>query len=214
MSRRVRTALLALVAVVVVVVAAAVAWPDLDGEPASEEAPSPTPTTAPDLGLADVDTSTTAIARAAFCDRVAPEAVTAALGAEPTGATSYADGDRAAVVGRVSDIAHEFSCTWTAGTTIARAWVFAPPVTRTTATALARQAAREEGCTRVAGAPALGSPTAALVCRPGPARVQASFRGLLGDAWLTCSVAGPLEPTEAAQRADRWCVDVLGAVRA
>ena len=90
-----------------------------------------------------------------------------------------------------------------------RAWVFAPPVTRSRATELVEDAAGREGCTRAATAPAYGSPSVALVCPAGDRR-WASFRGLYGDAWLACSLAAPASLTEQQllDRAGRWCVAV------
>ena len=174
-------------------------------------APPARPTTPPEVTLSEVDTLTTAVRREAFCDAVAPGAVQAALATVPTGSTSYVDGQAAQVTGQVEDIAHEFACGWTASRVTARAWVFAPPVTRRVATDLVRTAQREEGCEAEPQAPPFGRPSVALVCRT-TTGLQASFRGLFGDAWLTCTVSGRLERSEATERADRWCVAVLDAL--
>ncbi|MDO9454919.1 hypothetical protein, partial [Nocardioides sp.] len=184
-----------------------------DGEPDAGSSPATTapPTTAPTVPLAEVDTLTTAVRRDAFCDAVAPDAVEAALGGPSTESTSYADGQNARVVGRVQDIAHEFACAWTTDTAAARAWVFAPPVTPRVAAGLVEDAKAEQGCRADTASPAFGKPSIALVCRTARG-VQASYRGLFGDAWLTCTVAGPVDRDEAAERADRWCVAVLDAV--
>lgn len=213
MPRVLRTVLLAAVAVgVLVAVGLVVGTGDDDPSGAGTTTPA-APTTAPDVALAEVDTTTVAVARTAFCDAVPAEAVEAALGAAPSDATTYADGQRAQVTGDVRDIAHEFGCGWTTASANARAWVFAPPVTRRTARALVAEAREQDGCTAVPGSPAFGEPSVALTCRTGRG-TQASFRGLFGDAWLTCTVAGRLGPDAAVERADRWCVAVLAAVRA
>ena len=83
-----------------------------------------------------------------------------------------------------------------------------------TATAgdLAESAASRESCTQPAGAPPYGSPSLALVC-PAGNRTWASFRGLFGDAWLSCSLSAPATLSEAdlLDRAGRWCVAVAEA---
>ncbi|MDP1788725.1 MAG: hypothetical protein Q8K56_00210, partial [Rhodoglobus sp.] len=66
-----------------------------------------------------------------------------------------------------------------------------------------------------AGAPAYGVPSLALVCEDGGTRLR-SYRGLFGDAWLTCQLSAPKTVTAAVQadRASRWCVSVASAVEA
>ena len=85
-------------------------------------------------------------------------------------------------------------------------------MTRTRATDLVADAAGREGCTTAAPAPANGAPSVALVCPAGD-RTWASFRGLFGDAWLSCSLAAPaqLGEKELLDRAGRWCVAVAQA---
>lgn len=218
MPRVLRTALIAVVAVVVLVVGGivvgAVVGTGGDDDPSDARTTTPAATTtAPDVPLDEVDTSTVAVARTEFCGDVAPEAAEAALGEAPSDTTTYADGQSAQVTGTVRDIAHEFGCGWSTPRANARAWVFAPPVTRRAARELVADARAEDGCSVESNAPAFGEPSVALTCRTGRG-VQASFRGLFGDAWLTCTVAARLEPAEALERADRWCVAVLAAARA
>jgi hypothetical protein len=173
---------------------------------------SAAPTEPPAVLLGDIDTQTLAVTRDTFCADVSPEAVETALGGPPTGTREYGDGDRVQVTGRVRDIAHEFGCTWTTSTTNARAWVFAPPVTRRGAADLVRAARRESGCRAVPSAAAFGSPSIALRCRTSRG-VQASYRGLFGDAWVTCAVADRRATSsgDVVDRAERWCVAVLAA---
>jgi hypothetical protein len=180
-------------------------------DPEPEAAPS-----APSTPLASYDTAGLVVARAPFCDRIAEEAVTAVLGGEQAASSSYENGESARIGDR-RDVAHEHGCAYRAedGTT-ARAWVFAPPVTPARARGLARAAESERGCRPAAEAPAFGRPSAALVCRDGDDST-ASFRGLFGDAWLTCTVtassaAGDPEGVEdQLDRAGRWCVAVVEA---
>jgi hypothetical protein len=164
--------------------------------------------------LSAFDTAGLVVARSAFCSGIGPDPVLAALGAEPASSSSYGNGERAAVTAAVSDVAHEFDCTWRLPDgTEARAWVFAPPVTTARAKDLATAAVAARGCERPADAPAFGTPTAALVCTRGDS-LEASYRGLFGDAWLACSITAPTGDTERADLVDRtgrWCVAVARA---
>jgi hypothetical protein len=174
-----------------------------------QAAPSSTPEPTPAPSLADVDTTSLVVARTGFCDRVADDAVTAALGARATGGNAYGNGERAVLADGVEDVAHEFGCVWTAGDAEARAWVFAPPVSPSDAQALRKAAGAQDGCRASDGAAAFGEPGVALVCRT-PAGPVASYRGLFGDAWLACSVGGASRQ-DAVGRADRWCAAVAVA---
>ena len=167
-------------------------------------APAPPP---PGAELADVDTTTLTIPRTDFCAEVAPIAVERALGAEPSAADAYGNGDSAALTPRVTDIAHEYHCRWTAGKATARAWVFTPPVTPKQAARLARQAGAAAECREIPGAPAFGAPSTALAC-DSPSGREVSFRGLFGDAWLVCSLAGEGPVDDLTDRAGRWCAAV------
>lgn len=180
---------------------------------------SPTPTSLPSESstpLASYETAGLSVAREAFCARIAPVEVVEALGGEVASSTSYNNGEPAQVTSRVKDVAHEFDCTWTAadGTT-ARAWVFAPPVTRARARDLEKQARAMADCRPDEGAPDFGTHSVALLC--GASRfTTASYRGLFGDAWLTCSLRTRAQGTDQGElldRAGRWCVTVVEAAR-
>ncbi len=221
-SPPVRSLLLALVATLAAVGAGVAVT---DGEEAPDDvAPAATdPTTSPGTGtadtpatgtpLADFDTRTVAITRGAFCDAVPDDAVERALGRAATEATAYGDGQPARVTDGVRDVAHEYACTWTGGGVSARAWVFAPPVTPADARGLVAGARAEEGCEPQPDAAAYGAPTVALRCGTGR-EITLSHRGLFGDAWLSCSLAGPVPAAEAADRTGRWCVAVAQAAAA
>lgn len=162
--------------------------------------------------LADYDTSVVAIARAPFCERIDPEALAAALdGGEVTAERDWTDGDTLDRVG----VVHEFGCRRRAedGAEV-RAWVLAPPVTGERAGRLARAARQERNCRRRADAPSYGDPSVALLCT-GASRNFASYRGLFGDAWLSCTLAlpGDVARRELLDRAGRWCVAVAEAAR-
>jgi hypothetical protein len=175
-----------------------------DDEPTSGPAAfTPTP-------LTSFDTRALTVPRAAFCDDIDPRQVEAALGGEPVDATSYENGEEVTLADGVTDVAHEFGCTWIrADQSEARAWVFAPPVDAKRAAALVKAAGRSEGCL-ASPEPAYGSPSVELLCTSEAGGV-ASYRGLFGDAWLTCElslkppgVSGP----ELLRRTGAWCVGV------
>lgn len=162
--------------------------------------------------LSDYDTTTVSIARAPFCHRVPAEAVSAALGGPAKSTDSYVPGQRRQV-GKSSDVLHEYGCRFTAGQVSARAWVFAPPVTASAAADVIK--ASDKGCKRPTHAPAYGRPTTASLCG-GKVRT-ATFRGLFGDAWLSCSLTEPkgrLDDTALLDRAGEWCVAVAKAASA
>jgi hypothetical protein len=182
-----------------------------DDDPAPAAAPSETSTP-----LAELATDTLVVRRGSFCAGLDAAAVEEALGGEPAAASSYDNGEPARLARGVKDVAHEFGCTWrrTDGTT-ARAWVFTPPVTSREARAMARSATTTSGCSAVADASAFGRPSAAVACRA-DGTIDASYRGLFGDAWLSCALAVPAAAASAdrddlVERADRWCVAVATA---
>ncbi|WP_182524039.1 hypothetical protein [Nocardioides dongkuii] len=188
----------------------------LGSGPAAEDdaaaPPAPVPTSTP---LAELDTDALAVRRAGFCAAVAPERVAEALGAEPSRAAAYDDGDRVALGAGVTDVAHEHGCAWTAADgTVARGWVFAPPVTPGQARELARDALRADGCARLPDAASFGTPSAGVLCEAGRSR-EAAYGGLWGDAWLSCSLRVPASsdttPGRLADRTSRWCASVLVA---
>ncbi|GAA4811226.1 hypothetical protein ACFQ0K_03820 [Nocardioides caeni] len=172
--------------------------------------------------LADYDTTTTAVQRAEFCDLLPAEAATEALDAEATG-SAYGNGDASDIVPG-GDVAHEYGCRFVPADDTAddnrsgieaRAWVFAPPVTADRATMLIRAAQRTRGCTVDPAAPAYGAPSVAVQCTSAGRRT-ASFRGLFGDAWLSCSLSLPDSTPidDLVDRAGRWCVAVALAASA
>lgn len=184
----------------------AVACTGDDGGPQADPSVAATP-------LQDFSTSGIAVTRGEFCDQVPEGAAEQALGGAVARTGHYGTGDRAAVTTGVKDVAHEFNCTFVAGDgTRARAWVFAPPVTVQRAKQLARETRR--GCTVPTGAAKFGQPSVATVCRHS-GRVETAYRGLFGDAWLSCSVSTEKpERTERLGRAGSWCVRVVEATRA
>jgi hypothetical protein len=164
--------------------------------------------------LSEYDTRSVVVERSAFCSGIGGDQVSAALGDAPESSSSYLNGERAQVTRKLRDVADEFDCTWLgADGTVARAWVFAPPVTPARAGDLAAAAPAARGCERVADAPTFGAPSVATFCASSTER-QASYRGLFGDAWLACSITAPASDTERAElldRTGRWCVAVARA---
>ncbi|MEZ5093701.1 hypothetical protein [Nocardioides sp.] len=186
----------------------------------SDDAPEPRPT--PDRGtpLAEVDTVHLAIARAPFCEAVDGAAVTRALDGDARSESAYAPGDRVKLGPHLKDVAHEYGCVFKgAAKAEARAWVFAPPVTRPQARTMIAGAV-PKGCRALADAPALGKPSTASWCvdrgtKTAAAPATVTFSGLFGDAWLTCSVrAKKVAEDDLVDRAGRWCTAVVAAVEA
>ncbi len=160
--------------------------------------------------LVDLDTTGLTVIRAGFCGDVDPREVSAALSGEPVAESGYENGDEVVLSTEVADIVHEFGCSWTGDNgTEARAWVFAPPVDAERAARLVREAGQGDAC-EPAPTPAFGAPSVGLVCADATG-VRASYRGLFGDAWLTCelTIADPaVEIAELRERAGAWCVGV------
>jgi len=170
-------------------------------------------TVATDTGtsLEDVDTTALAVPRAPFCELVDPAAVTVALGEEAADASTYRSGQRAKITTDVTDVVHEFGCSWNAGDSVAEAWVFAPPVTRERANRLVTLTRERAGCSEAAGAAAYGDPTVATSCRADTG-IEVTYRGLFGDAWLACALTSPGgQQEELLDGAGRWCAAVATA---
>lgn len=170
------------------------------GDP--QGAPSTPAASQPTLSLSDVDTGALAVTRAEFCDQIPAVAVEAALGGSVSGTSATASRERVAIEAGLRDVVHEFSCTFTGAAGVARAWVFAPPVTRGFARTVIDQQPR--GCRPLAQAARFGVPSVALRCGD-----ELRYAGLFGDAWLTCTLeaAGADLPA----RADEWCAAVAVA---
>ena len=196
---RVARATLAVVATLLIALLGA----GCSGSAGSGPEPTAAPSEAVDEGtpLADVDTTSLVVARAPFCDAVDPAAVARALGEEPAEGSAYRSGQRIKLSDDVADVVHEFGCRWTAGDSVAEAWVFVPPVTRERAADLVRT-----GCRGVRD-PAFGEPSTA--CRNQADGVATyTFRGLFGDAWLSCRLTVGAGQEDTRDRADRWCAAV------
>lgn len=204
----------ALVVVVVAVLLVTLGDSDEAGDaPAGGDSPGADVTTASPpvpTPLEDVDTSVLTVPRESFCELVAPESLSTTLGGEPDDVRTYANGESTVIASGVEDIAHEYGCRWKRGRTVARAWVFAPPVTPDSAQDLAKTARGEEGCSVKRSAPDFGDPSVALTCRAGKS-VEASYRGLFGDAWLACSLNAPGSRQDVLARTGDWCVAVAEA---
>jgi len=205
-------------------VLAAVMREDVPATPSGPGA-APAPTSLEQLARADV-----VVARADFCDRVPIGQVEDALGAEVATSERYgpgdpgdfgAPGDQGRPGSAGAEVVHEYGCSWTTATgDVARAWVFAPPVTRARAARLATLLASTPGCERDPSnltVPAYGDPTATITCGTGTGTVSRTRAGLFADAWLSCSLATPTAAPAAAPaadlgaRSDAWCVSVAVA---
>jgi hypothetical protein len=178
----------------------------LDADEPTSSGPPPFSTTP----LESFDSSLVTVPRASFCDSVDLREVEAALGGEPVDAQSYDSGEEVTLTEGVTDVAHEFGCTWVrADQTEARAWVFAPPVDADRARRLVHEAGRQQGCL-ASPDPAFGSPSVGLLCTS-EAGGRASYQGLFGDAWLTCELTSKdaqVTGAELLRRTGAWCVGV------
>ncbi len=198
-------------------VAAVVVRPLVTGPgPEPEARPSTGPTQA-STPLDSLDVSDLPIAREPFCGRLDEADVAVALAAPVSAAGHYGNGDRAALARGLTDVSHEFACTFRAGSGArAQAWVFAAPVTPAEARSILRAAQRESGCSRLASTPTYGTPSVTTLCRTSrPASRSVTLRGLFGDAWLTCRLSSPpglAGPARTERRAERWCVSVAEAL--
>ena len=206
-----------MVALAVLVTAGIVAYvlgSDGSSTPAAATTPSASPSPQHTVGLSHLP-----IPRARFCDWIGDSAVRQALGGAISEQVNYNSGDRVEVVPGVTDVAHEYDCTFNGvkgGQ--ARAWVFAPPVDRAGADRLVRLARAQHGCTPLSGGPRYGAPTVSTACdtRLGDVPVkQVTLSGLFTDAWFSCQVSVPRASTAVARKtAEQWCVHVattLGA---
>ena len=181
--------------------------------------PRADPATARPTPLAKLDTGTLRIARATFCDQVAPAEVRRALGAKPDADLHWGNGDPVPSTGPggsttgSGDVGHELGCAWTttAGSA-ARAWVFARPVAADFAGTLVAQAGHQSGCT-AAPARSFGSPAVLQTCTQAGGTERVRRAGLFGDTWLTCELAGPAASRPRA-RLDDWCAAVVAALAA
>ena len=192
----------------VLLVAAGTACTGDGGDSGSSEDPAaePTPITA-------FDAASAALNRADFCDRIPDEAVTAAVG-EVASTDHYGNGERETITQGVTDVAHEFNCTFIGDSgAIARAWVFVPRVTRDQAKALVADVRETKGCRPVDGE-SFGTPATGSVCTT-PDGTEATYRGLFTDAWFSCSVtAKDLDEPTLVKQAGQWCVSTATAAEA
>jgi hypothetical protein len=165
--------------------------------------------------LEKLDTTGLVVGRTSFCSSVASDAVEAALDSADYQGDEYGNGDAAQITDEVKDVAHEYGCTWrTDDGHVARAWVFAPPVTPERAKRL-RAGALRQGCSATRDGADFGSISVATTCGGKDSTVQGYF-GLFGDAWLSCTlgVTGKQQPEDLPERTSDWCAAVLKAASA
>lgn len=188
-----------------------------DPEPAGPS-PDATAGAAAPVTLADLPVRRMAVARAPFCSVVPASVVAAALDvAEAPAAREDADGDRIRLGGRGQgagrDVAHEHGCTWRAGGVEARAWVAVPPASRALAAELAGSLRDAPGCTGLTDPPSYGARSVGVACEAGRG-TRVVRAGVLGDAWLGCSLDGGrgVAAEEVERRSDAWCAGLLVAL--
>lgn len=177
------------------------------GMAACSESPERAPEAAKPTPLAVFDGTTTQVRRASFCTLIPDAVATAAVG-KVAATHHYGNGEE---VPGVQDIAHEYGCVFDgADGLVARAWVFVPPVTPAQAADYAARSLQAPGCAPL-DAGRFGASPVGTLCRT-PAAATATYSGLFGDAWLSCSLSAPpaagVTDAVLADRAGTWCVQV------
>lgn len=168
------------------------------------------PTEAPSTPLASFATDQMTVARGEFCERIAEEAVTRALGAAAEKTSHYVSGVPTQLESDLVDLSHEYGCVFGTPEATARAWVFAPPVSASRAQEAIGALSGMKRCVLLPDAPAFGQPSVALACGD-QAKPTLWFAGLFGDAWLTCTLERALPGPKILDETGRWCVAVAQA---
>ena len=174
--------------------------------PTSAPTPQPTP-------LARLNTAAMELPRIDFCALVPRTAVKEALTAAHSSSTHWGNGQRTDLAGVGQQVVAEHGCAWTAGTAVARAWTYAPPVTAGLAQAVvaqSRQQGQRQRCHDLSGPP-FGQPSLTQICTDGGTH-RVRHAGLFGDTWLTCEVADDAGVAAVRHRADAWCVDIANVL--
>ncbi len=138
-----------------------------------------------------------------------------ALGGPVSETGHYDSGDRVPLAPGVTDVAHEFNCTFESGDgTQARAWVFAGPVAgRARGTSLVREARGGEGLRRGRGCAGLrhrrpSRPTAAAR-KPATSAFtrQRAVRGRLAQLPADRLTTAAGTRAETVRRGEQWCAE-------
>ena len=139
-------------------------------------------------------------------------AVEEALGGEPEASSSYDNGEPARLTEGVTDVAHEFGCVWPGGRQQRAGVGVRAPVTRAGRASWSERPGRLPAARRCRTRPRSGvRPSQSCA---GRWRLEVSYRGLFGDAWLSCALAVPARGVDRAALLDgagRWCVAVATA---
>lgn len=178
-------------------------------DPGRKPGPRPTPIDA-------YDAEGVALPRAPLCSLIPEGPVELAVGGEASTA-HYENGQSAPITAGIRDVAHEFGCSYAGpGGVVARAWVFAPPVTPGMAADVLEGVRRTKGC-RLTEGHGFGEPGTGSVCASRDL-TEAAYRGLFGDTWFTCQLSRPRHVAVPQQQrllasAGEWCVAVVESAR-
>lgn len=176
---------------------------------ASSGTPTVVPTAQP-TPLARLNTAAMSLPRIDFCTLVPATAVKGALAAAHGTPKRWGNGQGTDLPGVGQQVLAEHGCAWTAGTAVARAWTYAPPVSHTLAQAVVAQSRQQDRCHDLSGPP-FGQPSLTQLCTDGATR-RVRHAGLFGDTWLTCEVADTAAVAAVRRRADAWCVDIANVL--
>lgn len=175
-------------------------------KPSGPKSVAPTP-------ISQLNTGALKLARLDFCDLVPPQAVRDALGGGGAGSEkSWRNGDPAEVDEGVTDVVHEYGCSWSRTGYAASAWLFARAITPEYAQAVIDKTSRRKGCTSTEG-PGFGTPSQRQSCDLPDGSHRVRISGLFDDNWLSCQVSGPVGQSveDVGARADEWCVQIANA---
>jgi hypothetical protein len=174
--------------------------------PTGPKSVAPTP-------ISRLNTDALQLARLSFCDLVPSDAIRNALGGGGAGTEqSWRNGDPTEVENGVTDVVHEYGCSWSRTGYAASAWLFARSVSKDEAKAIIDKTSRRHGCTATKG-PHFGKPSQRQVCTLANDSHRVRISGLFGDNWLTCQVSGPggQSADTVGKRANAWCVQIANA---
>lgn len=170
------------------------------------------PTAAPTSSATPIENLNTAqmrLPRIDFCSLIPKPVVDDALAVGEWKLHDWKNGDQAPVTGQRQDVVAEHLCQWTAtsGDAVARAWMFARPVSPAFARRVIGSATRDDKDCQARRTTDFGKPSMLQTCQTEQtSRVRRA--GLFLDTWLTCEISDTTPAATLRQRADAWCSQI------